>query len=877
MKQLIFSLCFLLCATTISAQHLRGTIVNKKGEPIPNSTIYIYEISRGIAADDSGQFQTILQPGIYTCEFRSLGYENQKKTITMGDKDMALRVELPEKAYMLNELVVYPGREDPAYRIMRKAIAYAPYHKYQVKKYTSEAYIKGSLTIDKIPGLFKRAMKINDSDLDINSLIGKPLLMESKSEIKFTSPETYNQKVLALKTSVPKQFNANKGLSIMTSSIYNAELNGRISPLSAGAFRFYAFKLEDVDYKEDFIVNKIKVVPRKKNPNLFSGYLYILENTWNVYIADLTTSELGTTIHYRINYHAVKPSVYLPTTYDMSIKINSMGVKGSGRYYASMKYNSVEIDETRKPAAIAEKNMEIAQKEPSPKQQKIFAEIEKLSQKENISTKEAYKMSKLMTQAIEPEEVKKQRESLEIKDIENVIKEVDSMALKKDSAYWETVRELPLREDERRSYQIKDSLSANDSTAHDADANEITISMDSNPKTVFGKITQGGNWKINDKMSLRYGGLLGIFREYNFVDGFWLGQSLSYNYAIDKNKNFSLSPSVYYVTARKEMLWHISASASYAPFRNGWFSLSGGHISRDVNSENGVSRLANTLAAIDLGQNFIRFYDSRFLRAQNSIDIANGLQLYTAFEIDKRNPLNNATTFNFLKKEVPDNIPSANDVYPTHTASNFTLGISYTPFHRYRLRDGKKRYVSSKYPTFTFLYQKAAGLFADNAPQYDKISFSVSQNIQISPFETFDYTLSGGKFLSDKTLYINDLKYFNNNPMIFTAKEFNNSFNLLPNYTSSRNRWLEGHVNFQSDYLFLKNLPFLQRFAFDESLHLHALSTENIPFYVEGGYSVGLLGLGRVGVFTGFRGAKFDSMGFRISYPLFNIMERPLK
>lgn len=44
---------------------------------------------------------------------------------------------------MLKEVVIYAAasNEDPAYHIMRKAIAHAPYYRYQIKEYTSEAYI----------------------------------------------------------------------------------------------------------------------------------------------------------------------------------------------------------------------------------------------------------------------------------------------------------------------------------------------------------------------------------------------------------------------------------------------------------------------------------------------------------------------------------------------------------------------------------------------------------------------------------------------------------------------------------------------------------------------------------------------------------------
>lgn len=884
MKQfLLFTLSCVIVTAGLQAQQLKGIIVNKKGEPVPNSTVYIYEIAKGIAADNLGEFQTTLEPGTYACEFRSLGYESVKKDIIMGKENRTIRVELQETSYMLKEVVIYAtaSNEDPAYRIMRKAIAHAPYYRYQIKEYTSEAYIKGSLTIDKIPGILKRAMKVNDNNFDINSIIGKPLVMESKSNIHFTSPETYQQNVVALKSSIPKEFNVDKGLSIMTSSIYNAELNGRISPLAPGAFRFYAFKLENVDYQPDHIINKIKVTPRKKNPNLFSGYIYILEDTWNVYIADLVASELGTTLHYRINYHQVQPSVYLPTTYDVSMTMNTMGVKGSGKYYASMKYNSVQADKTRDPVAINKTALpdESEEQKIPPKKQKISDELDKLAQKEELSTKEAYKMSKLMSRMVEPEEVKKQRESLEIKDIEKVKMKVDTLAWKRDSAFWTNIRELPLREDELRSYQIRDSLSGGDTVSETSrERNEVVLSIDENPKTVFGKITQGGVWKMNRDLSLRYGGLMGGLREYNFTDGLWLGQTLSLNWAIDKNRNFSVSPSLYYATARKEWLWHVSTSLNYAPMSLGRFHLSAGHISRDVNSQNGESRLMNTLAAIDLGQNFIRFYDSRYVKGDHYIDIANGLHLYTSAEIDKRSILRNRTSFNFIGKDIPENIPSDATLYPNHTATNITVELSYTPRYRYRVREGQKWYVSAKYPTFSVAYKKGVDLFADNSgPLYDRISTSISQTIKVSPFEEIDYLFSGGTFLSSDRLYPNDFKYFRNNQMLFTASDFNRSFNLLEPYTASGKWWMEGHLNYQSQYLFLKNLPFLQRFSFDEAVHIHGLSTENRRFYLEGGYSIGFLGLGRAGIFTGFTDKKFDRFGVKLSYPLWNFMEKPLK
>ena len=72
-------MCLFYSTITVQAQHLQGVIVNKKGEPIPNSTVYIKETAKGIAVDNRGEFITILSP-VTTREFRSLCYETLQKT-----------------------------------------------------------------------------------------------------------------------------------------------------------------------------------------------------------------------------------------------------------------------------------------------------------------------------------------------------------------------------------------------------------------------------------------------------------------------------------------------------------------------------------------------------------------------------------------------------------------------------------------------------------------------------------------------------------------------------------------------------------------------------------------------------------------------------
>jgi len=94
----------------------------------------------------------------------------------------------------------------------------------------------------------------------------------------------------------------------------------------------------------------------------------------------------------------------------------------------------------------------------------------------------------------------------------------------------------------------------------------------------------------------------------------------------------------------------------------------------------------------------------------------------------------------------------------------------------------------------------------------------------------------------------------------------------LDNYTSSSNSWAETHLNWTSDYLLLKRIPFMQPKLFDESLQLNMLWQSQLKNpYTEIGYSIGIRNLGRIGVFSGFDGLSYKSTGIKISFPLLTV------
>jgi len=85
----------------------------------------------------------------------------------------------------------------------------------------------------------------------------------------------------------------------------------KISPLNSNAFSYYKFKFLGITNEAGKIINKIQVLPKKNGPKMFSGFLYIVDDTWNVTYLDLSTTEMGVTTTIKTDYNIVSPAVYL--------------------------------------------------------------------------------------------------------------------------------------------------------------------------------------------------------------------------------------------------------------------------------------------------------------------------------------------------------------------------------------------------------------------------------------------------------------------------------------------------------------------------------------------------------------------------------------
>ena len=76
--------------------------------------------------------------------------------------------------------------------------------------------------------------------------------------------------------------------------------------------------------------------------------------------------------------------------------------------------------------------------------------------------------------------------------------------------------------------------------------------------------------------------------------------------------------------------------------------------------------------------------------------------------------------------------------------------------------------------------------------------------------------------------------------------------------------YIEGHFKYTTPYLLLKFIPGLSNTLIRENLSMSYLFTHNTGSYTEIGYSMSeVLFLGEIGVYTGFKNFKFNSVGIK--------------
>jgi len=575
----------LLASSSAFAGGIRGTIKGDDGTILAFASVFVKQTSAGAATDMEGRFELSLPSGQYDVLFQYLGYETTQRKIEVGSDFVEINIVLKTQVVVLQNVIIKAGKEDPAYTIMRKAIGKAKYHTQQLNNYTAKVYIKGKGQLKDYPWFAKKAVEKEGITKD------RVFISESVSEIKYTRPNKFEEKVIAVYTkgkdrnTSPNQF--------VFGSFYESEIAEVVSPLSPKAFSYYKFEYLGSFKDNTYEVSKIKVTPRSKGDNVFEGMIFIVEDWWSIHSLDLRTVKLGINFKVKQIYNPIEDKAWLPISQQFFVDGKVFGFEFTAEYLATLKDYKITLNPD---LVVAEMKVvdEKIEKEEAKKIEKKFSKKDQQIQERLASGKEV--TNKELRQMVREYEKQEQKETKEPEVLSESTFTVDSTAYKKDSTFWSEIRPVALSKQEERGYQINDSISTIERQREEGDTLKSRKGKKGFRPT---DLLVGNSYRINKTTDFRihfpYGG-------FNTAEGFNLIYRTSlYKRWVIKDKTDStkkartsrleISPIARYAFSRQLLTGKLRVEYRN---QNQRITLEGGRYVEQFNSDEPIHSFVNT-------------------------------------------------------------------------------------------------------------------------------------------------------------------------------------------------------------------------------------------------------------------------------------------
>jgi hypothetical protein len=791
MKKIIL---LLLISFNAFAQ-IKGVVTNQKGEPLGRVSVLLQGTYIGTSTNDLGQYEiNTKKAGNITLVFQSIGYQSKKILIKTESFPFVQDVSLVEEELKLTEVIINT-KENPAYSVIRKAIANRKINSEKTSKFKADFYSRGIFKIKDAPKKIL-GQKVGDFNGSLDSTgSGIIYLSETVSKIIFQKPNSLNEKIIASKVS-----GKDNGFSYNTArstayDFYDNTVNfsvKMISPIADNALGYYKYKLEGTFQDENNVmINKIKVIPRRDSEPVFEGYIYIVEDSWAIQAIDLNVKgyrmqeEFLDNLTLKQSYNFNKSNqIWAKTTQSIDFMAGFFGIKFNGKF--SYVYSNYEFPDT-------------------------FAK----------------------------------------KTFTNEIVSFETNANKKEDDYWQTNRPIPLTIEESRDYVRKDSIT----TRRESQQYLDSIDAKGNKFKFLDLITGYTKRNSFQKNEFKYDGLLNLGSlNFNTVQGWNLNSGFSYRNwkkSETEGKYTNISTTFNYGFAEERLrvqgsFYHKFNNQSYD-----YINISGGTKVSQFNESQPISPFINTISTLFFKDNYAKFYNKEFATIQYGRDVANGINLNAKFEYAQRKPLFNNTDYATIKNDDPylSNNPlnPNSDVFPAFEPNHimkFDLFGRINFGNKYISRpDRKLNLANDKYPTIYFAYQNAFNASQQNG-NFQLATARVKYDLELANKGTISTNFKAGKFWNGSNISFLDYKHFNGNQThIGTSNQYLNVFNLMPYYSNSTNdSYVETHVEYNDNGFFTNKIPGINLLKSTLILGYHNLAVPNRAPYSE--FTVGLDKLG---------------------------------
>ncbi|MEZ0183963.1 DUF5686 and carboxypeptidase regulatory-like domain-containing protein [Flavobacterium oncorhynchi] len=795
-------LAFLIFSISNFAQ-IKGTITDLKGNPLPFVSVFEENTYTSTTSNEQGKYQlNVKEIGKNKITFQYLGFKTQKQTVASNSKSLILDVKMEEENFELNEVVIN-SKDNPANAIIKSAIANKKSNSEKTARYTADFYSKGMFKIKDLPKKIM-GMKVDIGDEMASNLdstgTGILYLSETISKISFEKPEKLKEKIIASKVS-----GNNKGFSYNTATLstydfYDNTLEfniNLISPIADNAFNYYKYKLEGTFFDDNNQqINKIKVTPKRDKEPVFEGFIYIVDDSFAIYAVDLDIKG------YRMkNEFTEVMNLKQSFSYNVKNKIWSKNAQtlsfnaGAFGVKFSGKFNYVYS------------NYEF----PASFQKKTFG---------------------------------------------NEIVAFEADANKKDDAFWNQIRPIPLTIEESNDYIKKDSLQ----TIRKSQKYTDSVDAKNNKFKIF-DILMGYDYKNTfKKYSFEYKGLLNLSSlSFNTVQGFNLDSGFSFKkWNEEKGTSTSISTTFNYGFSDERFRVTGQFSHRFNNINHAAIWASGGTKTAQFNSSEPISNIVNSISSLFFKDNYMKLYNLEFAQINYGQDVANGINLNAKIGYEQRKPLFNTTDYSFFKRDdiyTSNNPLAPNDfitpafdqhhLYKTALTARINFGNKYIS-----RPDGRYNIKNEKYPTVFLAFEKAFAA-SEKKYEFERVGASVQYDLSLNNKGILGMNFRAGKFFNAENISFIDYRHFNGNQThIGTSDRYLNVFNLMPYYTNSTNdSYFEMHLE-HNDMGFVTNkIPLINLLKSTMNLGFHSLAIPDRKPYTE--FTVGLdnLGFGKFKIF----------------------------
>lgn len=785
----------LLCAlgllfSIISSAQVVGTITDTKGEPLPFVNILIENTYKGTTSNDDGYYEiNITQPKTYTIIYTYLGYKTVKKTVRIDTFPYTLDISLEEESVSLNEVMVN-AEDNPANTIMRQAINKRKENLEKIKAFKADFYSRGLIRIKDAPEKIL-GQEVGDLGGGLDSTrSGIIYLSETISKIKYLRPNLLKETITASKVSGDDNGFSFNNAQDVDYNFYNNTIefgNEIVSPIANNAFSYYRFTLEGVFYDDrGNLINKVNVIPKRKNDPVFSGSIYIVDDQWNIYAVELDITgtqariPAADLISLKQSFsYSEKDNLWALISQSIDFKYGILGIKGDGRFTAVYSNYQFNID-------------------------------------------------------------------LNKKDFGPELVAFENEANKKDSLFWKQIRPVPLTLEERTDYVKKDSIQIIRESKTYLDSvdradnkfklgdvlgytyknsyKNYSLGFDIPFSGVQFNTVQGFTSKINLFFRKQYDDFKRYLSanasfQYGFSDERLRATgSLTYKFNNTNRRVISL-----YGGERVEQF---NPSTPISPTENTVASL--------FFEENYMKLYERRFIQLNYSEelfNGFRLYSSLAYEQRNALFNTTDQAFYPRDDQEylSNNPLNPLSTNASFENH---------NIVKLNVTGRINFGQKFLSYP-----DSKFNISNNAYPTLLLSYEKGFGA-TNNNYNFDQLKARLYQSFNLADKGRFRYNFRAGKFFNADDIAFMDYQHFNGNQLAISQRgNYTNVFNNLGYYDLSTNdSYLELHAEHDFNGFILGKIPLLNKLNFNLILGAHNLATPDNKPYQE--FTIGIDNIG---------------------------------